>query len=84
MKIQFIKSIASNRNLVEEDLSASIRVLEALANSRGISEQELDIIGEFISNIEGAKVVWEDHIHYGTSLSQAINAFMKRITNISK
>ena len=52
--------------------------------SRGIKDQELDVIGELISNIEGAKVVIDDHRHYGTPLREALNKFMQRVINSVK
>ena len=84
MKLPIIKTIVSNENLAENDLYAAVRVLETLAGARGLSDDELDVIGELISNIEGAKVVQEDHIHYGTPLREALNKFMQRVINSVK
>lgn len=84
MKLPIIKTIVSNDELADVDFKAAVRVLETLSESRGLSEQELDTIGELISNIEGAKVVWDDHKHYGTPLREALNKFMQRVINISR
>lgn len=79
MKLPIIKTIVSNEDLTDTDLHTSIKVLVTIAQARGLSEQELDTIGELISNIEGAKIVWYDHKHYGTSLKDALNKFMQRV-----
>lgn len=79
MKLPIIKTIASNDNISEADLKSTVKVLEALAESRGLTDQDLDTIGEVISNLEGAKVVVDDHRHYGTPLREALNKFMSRV-----
>jgi hypothetical protein len=79
MKLPIIKTIVSDENLADTDLYAAVRVLETLAEARGLSEEELNVIGELISNIEGAKIVWDDHRHYGTPLKDALNKFMQRV-----
>ena len=79
MKLPIIRTLASNENLREEDLKAASRVLESLAQARGLKPEELDVIGELISNIEGALVVYDDHHHNGTPLKEALNKFMQRV-----
>ena len=53
MKLPIIKKIATDQNLLETDLYNAVKVLESIAQARGVSEEELDVIGELISNIEG-------------------------------
>lgn len=79
MKLPVIRTIVSNEELADIDFKAAVRVLETLAEARGLTDEELDVIGEIISNIEGAKVVWDDHRHYGTPLKEALNKFMQRV-----
>jgi len=79
MKLPIIKTIASDDSILEGEVRTTIRILEKISESRGLKEEELDVIGELISNLEGAKVVIEDHRHYGTSLKDALNKFMKRV-----
>ena len=62
----------------EQDLITTVNVLEKIATSRGLKEEEIDTIGELISNIEGAKIVIDDNRHYGIPLREALNKFMKR------
>lgn len=79
MKLPVIRTIASDDTISEEDLKATVTVLEKISTSRGLKDEELDTIGELISNIEGAKVVVDDHRHYGTPLKEALNKFMQRV-----
>lgn len=79
MKLPVIRTIASDDSISEEDLKSTVIVLEKISTSRGLKDEELDTIGELISNIEGAKVVVDDHRHYGTPLREALNKFMQRV-----
>ena len=79
MKLPIIRTIASDDAILEGDIKNTIRVLEKLATARGLKPDELDVIGELISNLEGAKVVVDDHRHYGTPLKEALNKFMQRV-----
>ena len=81
MKLPVIKTIASDDSIHEQDLITTVNVLEKIATSRGLKEEEIDNIGELISNIEGAKIVIDDNRHYGIPLREALNKFMKRVTN---
>jgi hypothetical protein len=81
MRLPVIKTIASDDSILEGELRTTVRILEKISESRGIKDQELDVIGELISNIEGAKVVIDDHRHYGTPLREALNKFMQRVIN---
>ena len=84
MRLPVIKTIASDDSILEGELKTTVRILEKISESRGIKDQELDVIGELISDIEGAKVVIDDHRHYGTPLREALNKFMQRVINSVK
>lgn len=84
MKLPIIKRIATDYSLGEEDLYAAVRVLDTITSARGVSEEELDVIGELISNIEGAKQVVDQNRHYGVPMKDALNTFMKRVTTIGQ
>lgn len=84
MKLPIIKVIASDDSISELDLTTTVEVLEKISVARGLKDQELDVIGELISNIEGAKIVLADHRHGGTPLREALNKFMKRVINSVK
>ena len=84
MKLPVIRRLASDDKILEGDLKTTVRVLEKISEARGLKDQELDVIGELISNLEGAKIVIDDHRHYGTPLKEALNKFMKRVINSVK
>lgn len=84
MKLPVIRTIASDDKILEGEIRSAIRILEKISESRGLKDEELDVIGELISNLEGAKVVIEDHRHYGTPLKEALNKFMQRVINSVK
>lgn len=72
------------KKLVESDFDVdyfeeTIEVLDAICDARGIKDEELDVLGEMISNIEGAKVVLEDIEYNNTPQKEALNSFMKRV-----
>lgn len=84
MRLPIIKAIASDDAILEGELKTTVRILEKISEARGIKDEELDVIGEIISNIEGAKIVIDDHRHYGTPLREALNKFMQRVINSVK
>lgn len=84
MKLPVIRSVASNRSITEKDIDTTINILEVIGMSRGISVKELEVIGELISNLEGSKIVIDQHRHYGIPLREALNKFMKRVINSVK
>ena len=84
MRLPIIKAIASDDKILEGELKTTVRILEKISEARGIKDEELDVIGEIISNIEGAKIVIDDHRHYGTPLREALNKFMQRVINSVK
>ena len=79
MKLPLIKQLVINEQLTEEDFGTAVEVLLTLGEARGLKEEELEVIGELISNIEGAVVVRES-ITEGSTQREALNAFMKRVT----
>ena len=56
----------------------TIEVLEAMCDAKGIKDEELDVLGEVISNLYGAVEV-DKIIKEGTSTKEALNLFMKRV-----
>ncbi len=79
MKLPVIKHIT---NFIEENdedyVIETIETLENLTEARGISDEEMDVIGEIISNMYGALEVTK-MIKAGNSKKDALNAFMKRV-----
>ncbi len=62
----------------EDYLIETVETLESLTEVSSISDEELDVIGELISNIYGALEV-KKMIDNGQSKKEALNAFMKRV-----
>jgi hypothetical protein len=60
-------------------LHETVEVLEHLIDAPGIKDEELDVIGELLSNLAGAIDVHEE-IQSGKSQRDALNDFMKRVT----
>jgi hypothetical protein len=55
-----------------------IQVLEHLTESSNIKDEEIDVIGELLSNLYGAIEVNES-MENGESQKDALNGFMKRV-----
>tara|TARA_B100000795_G_scaffold269871_1_gene260823 strand:+ start:434 stop:691 length:258 start_codon:yes stop_codon:yes gene_type:complete len=79
MKLPIIKHLT---NFIEENdqdyLLETIETLEALTEVSSLKDEELDVIGELISNMYGAIEV-DKMIMEGASKKEALNAFMKRV-----
>ena len=79
MKLPVIKHIT---NFIEENdqdyVLETIETLEALTEAPSFKDEELDIIGELISNLYGAVEV-DKMIKEGTPKKEALNSFMKRV-----
>jgi hypothetical protein len=81
MKLPVIKHLTQFIEENDEDyLIETIDVLEALTEIPSLKEEELDVIGELISNMYGAIEVHK-MIKEGTDKKEALNAFMKRVLN---
>ena len=78
MRLPVIKHFVE-QNFDEDHFEETLLVLESLIDARGIKDEELEVIGELLSNIEGAKAVKEDMRSNGTELKVALNNFMKRV-----
>lgn len=79
MKLPVIKHI--NKFIEEKDedfVSESIEFLENLTESRGIKDEELDVIGELLSNMYGAIEV-RKMMNEGMTERDALNSFMQRV-----
>ncbi|MCL7754753.1 hypothetical protein [Polaribacter sp. Z022] len=79
MKLPVIKHLT---NFIEENdqdyVLETIETLEALTEVPSLKDEELDVIGELISNMYGAVEV-DKMIKDGTPKKEALNAFMKRV-----
>ena len=79
MKIPIIKHLVDFVENNDEDfIHETIEVLESLADVPTIKDEELDVIGELISNMYGTIEVQKE-ISKGVSKKDALNGFMKRV-----
>jgi len=81
MRLPLIKHISqfiedNDQDFIEETLE----VLEHLTEFDGLKDEELDTLGEIISNMYGALEV-EKLAQDGLSRKEALNSFMKRVQN---
>ncbi|HEU0137618.1 MAG TPA: hypothetical protein VFQ50_10030 [Flavobacterium sp.] len=79
MKLPVIKHLTQFIEDNDQDyVIEAIEVLEALTEVPSLKDEELDVIGELISNMYGAIEV-NKMIKGGTDKKEALNAFMKRV-----
>ena len=79
MKLPIIKHIT---NFIEENdqdyVIETIETLESLTEVASLKDEELDVLGEVISNLYGALEV-DKMVKDGMSKKEALNGFMKRV-----
>ncbi|MCF6295256.1 MAG: hypothetical protein L3J25_06155 [Flavobacteriaceae bacterium] len=79
MKLPIIKHLTQFIEDNDEDfIIETIETLEALTEVSSLKDEELDVIGELISNMYGAIEV-NKMINEGTPKKEALNSFMKRV-----
>jgi hypothetical protein len=79
MKLPVIKHLTQFIEENDQDyLIETIEVLEALTEVPSLKDEELDVIGELISNMYGALEV-NKMIKQGKDKKEALNDFMKRV-----
>lgn len=79
MKLPVIKHLT---NFIEENdedfIIETIETLESITEVSSIKDEELDVIGELISNLHGALEV-DRMIKEGVPKKEALNNFMQRV-----
>jgi len=83
MRLPIIKHLTQT-DYIPDSYKKTIDVLISYCEARGVKDEELDVIGEIISNLEGAIVVKNDIQDNKTPEREALNAFMKRVINAVK
>ncbi len=79
MKLPVIKHLTGFIEENDEDyLIETAETLEALTEVTSLKDEELDVIGELISNIYGALEV-NKTIKKGKNKKEALNEFMQRV-----
>lgn len=81
MRLPVIKHMIGFIEQNDEDyIHETLETLEHLIDAPGLKDEELDVIGELLSNFSGAIEVHDDMKHNGKSQRDALNDFMKRVT----
>lgn len=79
MRLPIIKHIVDFVDQNDEDwVIETIELLEHLSEAKGIKDEELDVIGELLSNMYGALEVHKE-IKSGKPQKEALNGFMQRV-----
>jgi hypothetical protein len=79
MKLPIIKQLTEFIDTNDEDyIIETIETLENLTEVSSLKDEELDVLGELISNMYGALEVHK-MTKDGTPKKQALNTFMKRV-----
>ncbi|REE01572.1 DUF6952 family protein [Marinoscillum furvescens] len=79
MRLPVIKHIVDFVETNDEDwVVETIELLEHISEAKGIKDEELDVIGELLSNMYGALEVHKS-IQEGTAKKEALNGFMERV-----
>ncbi len=79
MKLPIMKHLTQFIEDNDQDyIIETIEVLEALTEVSSLKDEELDVIGELISNMYGALEV-QKSIKEGKDKKTALNDFMKRV-----
>ena len=82
MRLPIIKHLSNFIDKNDQDyIEETLTVFESLIDARGIKDEELDVIGELMSNMEGALEV-QKLIKEGKTQKEALNEFMKRVSSI--
>jgi hypothetical protein len=76
MKLPVIKHLQRENSV--SNLEGALEVLESFSEHRSVKEDEMDVVGELVTNISGAIEVHK-MIEDGMSEKDAANAFSKRV-----
>jgi len=84
MRLPIIKQVSNFIQTHDQHwVVETLELLEDVCDARGIKDEELDVIGELMSNLEGALEV-EKIIKEGKTQKEALNEFMKRVSSIGQ
>lgn len=79
MRLPIIKHTVDFIEANDEDwVNETIELLEHMAEAKGLKDEELETIGELMSNFYGALEVYKA-IKNGSTRKEALNNFMERV-----
>lgn len=76
MKLPIIRQFYQNNT--PENLEKTLEVLESFSEFRGTTEEDLNVVGEIITNICGALEVHEN-VANGMAEKDALNSFAQKV-----
>ena len=76
MKLPIIRQFYQNQT--PANLEATLEVLESFSEFRNVSEEDLNVAGELITNICGALEV-HANVNNGMSEKDALNSFAQKV-----
>lgn len=76
MKLPIIRQL--HQTQTPENLEAALEVLESFTEFRGVSEEDVDVAGELITNICGALEV-HNQVKAGMTEKDALNTFAQKV-----
>ena len=76
MKLPVIRQFYQNQT--PENLEKTLEVLESFSEFRGVSDEDLNVTGELITNICGALEV-HANVSNGMAERDALNAFAQKV-----
>jgi len=76
MKLPIIRQFYQNQT--PENLEATLEVLESFCEFRNVSEEDMNVAGELITNIFGALEVHAS-VNNGMSEKDALNSFAQKV-----
>ncbi|GAA0761242.1 DUF6952 family protein [Psychroflexus lacisalsi] len=76
MKLPVIKHFQKNNDV--QKLEHTIEVLESFTEHRSVKDEEMDVVGELITNIAGA-IEMDKMVKDGMSEKDAANTFAQRV-----
>lgn len=76
MKLPIIRQFYQNQT--PENLKTTLEVLESFCEFRNVSEEDMNITGELITNICGALEV-HANVNNGMSEKDALNSFAQKV-----
>lgn len=76
MKLPVIRQFYQNQTV--ENLETTLEVLESFSEFRGTSEEELNVVGELITNICGALEAHQN-VKEGMTERDALNGFAQKV-----
>ena len=76
MKLPIIRQLYQTQSV--ENLEKTLEVLESFSEFRGVSDEDLNVSGELITNICGALEV-HNNVQNGMTEKDALNTFAQKV-----